>query len=74
MKYKLTELKQKTHKKADSDAEILYHRGHSFDLIYQSLISEKLCSVPCDIKVYSLKYPSQHLQQQNADPVYKLSI
>ena len=43
MKYKLTELEQKTHKKADSDAETLYHRGRSFDLIYQSLISEKLC-------------------------------
>ena len=43
MQYKLTELEQKTHKKADSDAETLYHRGHSFDLIYQSLISEKLC-------------------------------
>ena len=31
MKYKLTELEQKTHKKADSDAETLYHRGRSFN-------------------------------------------
>ena len=43
MKYKLTELAQKTHKKADSDVETLYHRGRFFNLIYQSLISEKLC-------------------------------
>ena len=43
MKYKLTELEQKAHKKDDSDAETLYHRGRSFDWIYQSLISEKLC-------------------------------
>ena len=43
MKYKLTELEQKTHKKADRDAVTLYHRGCSFDLINQSLISEKLC-------------------------------
>ena len=31
-------------------------------------------SVHCDIKIYSLKYPSQHLQQQNADPIYKRPI
>ena len=30
MKYKLTELAQKTHRKADSDAETLYHRGRLF--------------------------------------------
>ena len=40
MKYTLTESAQKTHKKRDD--ETLYHRGCSFDLIYQSLISEKL--------------------------------
>ena len=44
-KYKLTELAQKTHKIADSDTETLYNRGHCFDLIDQSLISEKLSPV-----------------------------
>ena len=40
MKYKLTELAQKTHKKADSD---FVPQRALFRLIYQSLISEKLC-------------------------------